>query len=635
MVKVKLDSITNQFIETVCKRLEENKQVRRSLPVWGRVHIDRQLPFICIFRQIDENDDSLPERLVMSEASYLTASGNRKFHKQLSLLVSNIALTMKNVFGSFLIVEVWVKQDNENLSDNRLYQPGFKIIRTKNSSINPTIEKLEKSFRSIKIRRQTSKVEVLTTTKIVPPGLIPILSSVEIKQLGCHMLGIEVSPIYKNLETDQIFPLVRRELQRKFSRSLKGGFFKFTNNKTTYRPPNFQSLGRWSMVKAVWEVDSQLAEISSGFDFLLQVTPINSNSAWNTFQKNKFRSSPEFFYRPLPIDPALSKRKLYQVPIERIEDHTLAQLFRQQQLEIDRKLTMLIDMGTPRFIFGSLQLYGIVDDSLLNLSREILETLSPRSRDESYGNIINAEIFAARAAKELSYFRKSLPNTRSKIIIREDISGLMVSHGNLLIGKNLKISENRMEALIQHEVGTHVLTYLNGKAQPFKQLYVGLAGYDELQEGLAVLAEYLVGGFTSPRLRLLAARVIAAHNLVQGASFEEVFHELNRNYGFEQTTSFTITMRTFRSGGLTKDAVYLRGLVKLLEYLKRGGELEPLFVGKISADHVAIIKELQWRKVLSPVPLKPSYIEKTETIKRLDDIRKGISVINLVKRSKK
>ncbi|MBU0473052.1 MAG: flavohemoglobin expression-modulating QEGLA motif protein [Bacteroidetes bacterium] len=596
MVKAKLDSITNQFIETICKRLEENKQVRRTLPVWGRVHIDRQLPFICIFRQIDESDDSLPERLVMSEASYLTASGNRKLHKQLSLLVSNIALTMKNVFGSFLIIEVWIKPENEITNDDLLYQPGFRIIRTKNSSINPTIEKLEKSLRSIKIRRQPSTVEVFTTNKIVPPGLNPILSSVEIKQLGCHMLGIEVSPIYKNLETHQIFPLVRRELQRKFSRSLKGGFFKFTNNKTTYRPPNFQSLGRWSMVKAVWEVDSQLAEISSGFDFLLQVTPINSNSAWNAFQKSKYRSSPEFYYRPLPIDPALSKRKLYQVPIERIEDPTLAQLFRQQQQEIDRKLTMLIDMGTPRFIFGSLQLYGIVEESLLNLSKQILEKLSPRSRDESSGNIIDANIFAARAMKELSYFRKTLPNSRSKIIIREDISGLMVSHGNLLIGKYLKISETRMEALIQHEVGTHVLTYLNGKAQPFKQLYVGLAGYDELQEGLAVLAEYLVGGFTSPRLRLLAARVIAAHNIVNGASFEEVFHELNRNYGFEQTTSFTITMRTFRSGGLTKDAVYLRGLVKLLEYLKSGGELEPLYMGKISADHVAIIKELNGEK---------------------------------------
>ena len=44
-------------------------------------------------------------------------------------------------------------------------------------------------------------------------------------------------------------------------------------------------------------------------------------------------------------------------------------------------------------------------------------------------------------------------------------------------------------ALLAHEVGTHIVTYVNGKAQPFRQLYAGLAGYEAFQEGIAVLAE--------------------------------------------------------------------------------------------------------------------------------------------------
>ena len=40
-----------------------------------------------------------------------------------------------------------------------------------------------------------------------------------------------------------------------------------------------------------------------------------------------------------------------------------------------------------------------------------------------------------------------------------------------------------------------MLTYFNGKLQPFHQLQCGFAGYDELQEGLAVLAEFFSGGF--------------------------------------------------------------------------------------------------------------------------------------------
>ncbi|NIQ16470.1 MAG: DUF1704 domain-containing protein, partial [Candidatus Dadabacteria bacterium] len=69
----------------------------------------------------------------------------------------------------------------------------------------------------------------------------------------------------------------------------------------------------------------------------------------------------------------------------------------------------------------------------------------------------------------------------------------------------------RVEALLQHEIGTHALTYFNGLSQPFKQLCIGLSGYEELQEGLAVLAEYLVGGLSKPRLRLLAGRVVAVN----------------------------------------------------------------------------------------------------------------------------
>lgn len=634
MVKAKLKAISNRFIETICARLADNKRVRRTLPIWGRVNIDRQLPFLCIYRRLQVDDKSMSERLIMGEASYLITTGERRQRKQLSLLVKRIAGTLKESFGSFLIVEIWMAPEKD--SDNELppYKPVFKIISPKKTAISSAIETLERTLKEIKIDSEPADVDIVAAPKITPPGLPPLLSAAEAKELGCHILGVEVRPIYHNAATGQHFPLVRHELQRGFARALRSSFFQFTHNHTTHRPPHYQSLGRWSMTKAVWEVDLQLADISNGFDFLLQVTPANSNAAWAAFQRSHFESAPEFVYRPLPIDPALAKRRLFRVPVERIEDPTLAQLFRKQQLELDRKFTMLIDRGTPRFMYGSLQLYGDVEDSLMKLAVELLEQLPPRSRDESSRSSVDAKAFAARAMQELAYFHNIFPEGRSKVVVREDITGLMVSQGNLLIGKRLKIPQTRIEALIQHEVGTHVLTYLNGKAQPFRQLYVGLAGYEELQEGLAVLSEYLVGGLTRPRLRLLAARVAAARRMVRGASFVEVFRELNKDYGFERRTAFTITMRTFRCGGLTKDAVYLRGLVQLLEYLKSGGALEPLFVGKIAADHIAIITELQWRKVLRPAPLHPRYLDNPQTAQKLNGLRNGLTLINLVKRRK-
>ncbi len=628
------NTISNRFIEAVCKRLADNKQVRRSLPVWGRVHIDRQLPFLCIYRQRKDTGHSLSDGLITGEASYLTAKENRLQNKQLSLLVKSIAETLKNNFGSFLIVEVWVSLDAKKENEFSDYNGRFKIIVPRKTEILSTIETLERSLSNIKIRRQKANVEIEVASKITPQGLPSIIPISEAKQLGIHVIGIEVDPVYLSNVTNQVFPMMYQKLRRGFSKALQNSFFEFTNSNTPYQPKHYHSLGRRSMVKAVWEVDRQLADICNGFDFLLQVSPVNNDTAWSAFKRKHFEIGPQFSYRPLSINPSLAKRRLFQIPIERVEDPTLAQLFREQQLELDRKFTMLIDRGKPSFLYGSLQLYGGIEDSLVKLAKELLYQLHPHSRDESIGNSIDANAFALRAEQELAYFRKTLPDITSKVIVREDIIGLMVSKGNLLIGARVKIPAARIEALIAHEVGTHILTYLNGKSQRLQQLYIGLPGYDELQEGLAVLSEFIVGGLTGTRMRLLAARVIAAHQMIDGARFVEVFRELNTVYGFELRIAFNICMRTFRGGGLTKDVVYLHGLVKLLEYLRNGGDLEPLFIGKISADHVGIIKELQWRKILHPMPLRPAYLDDPKTIKKLADLRKGITVINLIKLSK-
>jgi uncharacterized protein (TIGR02421 family) len=205
----------------------------------------------------------------------------------------------------------------------------------------------------------------------------------------------------------------------------------------------------------------------------------------------------------------------------------------------------------------------------------------------------------------------------------------MVSRGHLLIPAGARIPSARVDALLQHEVGTHIVTYYNGGAQPLLQLRNGLPGYEELQEGLAVLAEYLVGGLSKARLRILAARVLAVRRMIDGASFVDVFRELDRDYDFAQRSAYTIAMRVFRGGGQAKDAVYLRGLASLLGYLGRGGSLDTLLVGKIGLQHLEVVNELQWRGVLVPPPFRPRYLELPEANARLDRLRDGAEVIDL------
>jgi hypothetical protein len=378
-------SITDELVNTVVKRLVAGKRVRRTLPGGGRVHVDRALPFLCVYREPVDPPDAGTAQLIKGEAAFLTATTAKPTLPGLPRLVTRLAECMSERFGAFLIVENWSAPDTDVAAAARKddiepteLRPDFVVTARGPNAPQRTLESLRKNLGRISI--------------------------------------------------------------------LKQAFFTFAKTRTNSKPEHHYSLGRRAMVKAVWDVDRRLAEIADRFDFLLQVTPVNAEAAWHEFHRGKFESPPRFYYRPL-----------------------------------------------------------------------------------------------------------------------------------------------------------------------------------------AVLSEYLVGGLSKPRLRLLAARVVASQLLVDGASFIDTFRQLDRDCDFPQRTAYTVTMRTYRGGGLTKDAVYLRGLVEILDYLKKGVQLDPLFVGKIAADHIPFIRELQHRKVLRPPPLTPRYLELPGVPERLGRVRNGATELDLIK----
>ena len=458
-----------------------------------------------------------------------------------------------------------------------------------------------------------------------------LISEADAERLKCQVLGLEVRPIYRDGQSSEIYPAILRTLHRGVGRALKKTFFAFSLNRTNVRPQHYYVLGRKSLPKHVWNVDRQLAEVSGQFKFLLLVTPINGERAWHTFSESGYKVEPRFQYRPLGTDPLLLKRRLLSIRTEEIEDPTLAHLFRQTQDELDRQITMLVDVATRRFLPGSLQVYRGVEPPLLDLARDILGLL-PHSNEERSGSI-SAKEFARRANREIQYYRRQMKSFVGRAIVRDDMySGLLSTGGNLYVGRETTLTERRVEALIQHEVGTHLVTYYNGQAQPLRLLKVGLAGYDGLQEGLAVLSEYLVGGLSSGRMRTLAGRVLATDQMACGAPFSETFRLLVEGHGFEPQTAFTITLRVYRGGGLTKDAVYLRGLVQFLEHARRSDDMEPLFVGKLAADHIPVIRELLLRGVLRKPALRPRYLDDPEAMERLQRVKAGMTVLDLLER---
>ena len=289
---------------------------------------------------------------------------------------------------------------------------------------------------------------------------------------------------------------------------------------------------------------------------------------------------------------------------------------------------MLEERGTQNFKFVGESLYGVINKNLLKEAKKILKKFPKREKMKS-ANRFNCTEFAKHAQEEIDYYNSKFPNLNLSVEIRNDVAGIMVSKTKLLINDQISLDANRCDALIQHEVGTHILTYCNGKRQPLQQMFEGFEGYDQLQEGLAVIAEYLVGGLTVNRLRLLAGRVIAVQSMVNGATFIETFKNLCKKYSFSERIAYYITMRVYRGGGLTKDAVYLAGLIDLLQYLKNGGNLENLYTGKFNITHTALIEELLYRKVLKK-PELPRFLERKSVQKRLKKLYKGLEIVELV-----
>ncbi|MGW8321039.1 MAG: flavohemoglobin expression-modulating QEGLA motif protein [Thermodesulfobacteriota bacterium] len=634
------DTVNEALIQKVCARLAENKRVRRQLPAKGRIHIDRQLPFLCVYRRPVDREDAGTEKLVTGQASYLTAPGSKKHRKEVSLLVENVMQTLSPEFGAFLLVEIWTSPEDRAAphADGRAGKPGFRILVNPREAqrLSSTIDRLKKALARVKVSARikgAADVEVRHALRVSPPAVTPLVSTSEARAHGCSLIGIEVDPVFRDPSSGNPFPLVLQTMRRTVTRALQQAFFEFTRSCTTHRPRHYQTLGRRAVVKAVFDVDRRLAEVANTFDFLLQVTPVNFKSAWSEFKRRSFERVPTFYYRPLPVDPDLMKRKLYDTPIERVEDPTLAALFQEKRRELDRQLTMLTERNTPHFFHGSMQLFGSIEDGLLKLASEILEKYPPRGREAQENGYLAADAIAEHARAEIASYRKDCSDFSAAVEVRDDISsGLMVSFGTLLIGQGTRLPAFRLEAILNHEIGTHLLTYFNGRAQPFHLLCMGLADYQELQEGLAVLAEYLGGVLSPTRLRILAARLLAAESLIQGADFVETFRALTRAYGFGRTAAFGITMRIYRGGGLTKDGVYLRGLVSVLEYLRDGGDVEPLYIGKISADHIPVVKELRLRRVLSPASVVPRYLRTERGKERLARVRETEDVFALVER---
>ncbi len=589
-----------------------------NIPGKGFIHLEPALPFLLIYRT--KVDDAGTKRLVKSGASYLIIGDHSEC--DYSALITRLSDTMIGRHNAFLLVDIY--SGGHGSTDFKIHAP--------ESRLPASMEALKHELHTIRVSESAPYLGVTLDNEEVPmDGMTDLpCSKDEILECGATLIHIEVPPVYRSA-SGVLFPVFFRRFRDHFSRALQKSIFEFIRVQTSSGIPSFTAIGKRNVHKEVFKLDRQLTEIEESFSLLLLVAPVNINNIRSTFFESGFKNVPEYHYRLLPVDPDRLKRKLFNLRIDEIDDPALAYLYSEKREELDKQLSMLKERGTRNFFYSSIRLFHGVEKDLKKEAEDILSIL-PEEQEPDPSQLIGSLEFKDLVQREFDLFKEQDPDFKSQVHIKEDLNIMMVSQGEFYLPKNYRLTRNEANGLLQHEIGTHVLTYYNGSKQPLTQLRTGLADYDTLQEGIAVMSEFLCGSLTPNRLRTLAGRVIAGDALMQGCDFREMFDLLKNTYGFNKDRAFNIVSRMFQGGGFLKDIIYLKGFVQLRHYLNSGGDLELLLAGKFALHHVNIIRELIERGILLPPAIRPRYLHMDCFEDQLNEINAGTYLAQMIKK---
>lgn len=610
--------------EDVIEALEAGKAVRRDFD-GGRLHIDRPLPFLCLHVGAPDNH-VVAREVAAANASYLLVSRIEDAVE----LIPPIAKILHDTFGTFVLLDVDELQRDRLLSDDAPFLQPFEVMvsATRGVEAKRAMDAFGAAVQEFEARFRTPHVELCAAED--DPCARPKLLALQLP-----LLTLRFAPIYRVTGSEATYPDLRDRLVDNFLDAGLRAFAAFLDAAGFPKPATYRAFGRKAFIDAVERADRGMDEVASSFDFLLAVTPINANAAWQEFKANRYERPPRFLYRPLSLLVEREKRRLYSISLDRLEDPVLHQIYREKRQELDLQLTLIADREKARFVEFGRALYGPVEPSLLKAASEVLAGTADAKRMPSIApdndEVVDCFYVERRARTMMMDYHRRYEGFDAVIELRDDVpAGLLVSGRRLLISRRTRMMRHRVEALLSHEVGVHLLTYFNGSAQGLRVFRTGLSGYEGMQEGLAVFAEFLAGGFTPERLRLLAARVIGCNLMLDGASFAESFRFLTREHNLDAETAFGLLLRVYRGGGLAKDAIYLRGLLSLLSHLKAGGALDPFWMGKISVAHFSVIEELGARGLLKAPILRPLCLETDRGRARLERACTGLSPLAML-----
>jgi len=339
-------------------------------------------------------------------------------------------------------------------------------------------------------------------------------------------------------------------------------------------------------------IDKLLAQFDQELLLLRPLKPVNLSEERERLLSDP-KYNPIFQYPPVSEDMEEIRERLQTL---KTDDSPLGTLLRKKGQELLNRIDLLQARGDSRhFTQCSSMLFGLPQTVLLTAASSILQsqvaTDLPPHPDDMMTATRAAPIFTE--ALERYGLHDWQVSVRQKLVADCTVGG-----NHVYLREGALFSRMHIDALIAHEIETHVITAENGDHQPYQLLRRGCAGYMDTQEGLAIFNQNRV---LSPyhEKRYGPARSVLAVAYALDHSFADTRKYLEEELGYRPEKALTKTIDVKRGlrdtsepGAFTKGLVYLRGLRAIEQFVTGGGSLSDLYIGKVALEDMELIRQI-------------------------------------------
>jgi uncharacterized protein (TIGR02421 family) len=317
----------------------------------------------------------------------------------------------------------------------------------------------------------------------------------------------------------------------------------------------------------------------------------------------------------------------FQNLVRRLDgDNEIERFLRETCMGLSTAARMLLSVGSRDFYHHSVELYGrpaslSSDKRTTNLDlakhfEQVIASYAPPLSPLDQPTL-SAEEAAEILRERFAAFFTDHP-VKVKVVDRL-ASAASSTAAEIRLKCDVRFSRRDLRQIEFHEGHVHMVTTLNGRAQPIIP-FIGSPSprSSRTQEGLAVFTEFITSSAGLSRVRRLCDRTLAIHMAEEGAGFIDIYQYF-REHGNDEHTSFDCARRVMRGGLLeggapfTKDGCYLDGLLRVTNFLRTAlvkGQsqlVRLLFVGKLSVDDTPLFDRLAREGILKEPIYLPTW----------------------------